>query len=90
MILEIGNWVKVKDDDEYYEILSIDNEAAQFMLSDITGHKYAAFKREIERVVTNEELYGYKKEKSNGKQKSTKKWKEGWRERINFKKDKRN
>ena len=45
MILEIGNWVKVKNDDDYYEILSIDNEAAQFMLSDITGHKYAAFKR---------------------------------------------
>ena len=90
MILEIGNWVKVKDDDEYYEILSIDNEAAQFMLSDITGHKYAAFKREIERVVTNEELYGYKKEKSNGKQKSTKKWKEEWRERIDFREDKEN
>ena len=59
MILEIGNWVKVKGDDEYYEILSIDIDAAQLMLSDITGHKYAAFKREIEKVVTNEELYGF-------------------------------
>ena len=90
MILEIGNWVKVKDNDEYYEILSIDNDAAQFMLSDITGHKYAAIKKELERVVTNEELYKHKKEKSNGKQESTKKWEEEWRERINFKKDKRN
>ena len=90
MILEVGNWVKVKGDDDYYKILSINTDSTQLILSDITGHKYAAIKKELERVVTNEELYGYKKEKSNGKQKSERKWKEKWRERINFKKDKRN
>ena len=90
MILEVGNWGKVKGDDDYYKILSINTDSTQLILSDITGHKYAAIKKELERVVTNEELYKHKKEKSNGKQESTKKWEEEWRERINFKKDKRN
>tara|TARA_Y100000310_G_scaffold128275_1_gene127446 strand:- start:842 stop:1033 length:192 start_codon:yes stop_codon:yes gene_type:complete len=55
--VDVGKWVKVKDEDDYFLIKSIDQDRGYVELSDITGHTWHCAMRDVERTLTNEELY---------------------------------
>ena len=57
MIYELGERVKVKNHDGYYEIISIDE--GQLTVSDWTGNQFVVLLNEIKEKCTNKELYGH-------------------------------
>ena len=53
-IYEVAEWVRIKDHDDYFEIISIKNDSVT--LSDITGHAFTTDRSNIERKCTDKEL----------------------------------
>tara|TARA_Y100000310_G_C20079865_1_gene533303 strand:- start:228 stop:539 length:312 start_codon:yes stop_codon:yes gene_type:complete len=60
MVIEfdIGDWVKIKDEDDYYNIKSIDLDSGYAEVEDISGHTWHTAISTIKGRCTNKEIYG--------------------------------
>ena len=56
--LEIGNWIKVTDEEDYYTIKSINLDSGDVEIQDVSGHTWYTAIKTIERKCSNEEIYG--------------------------------
>ena len=55
---EIGDWVKVKDEEDYYNIKSIDVDSGYIEVQDIGGHTWYTAISTVEKKCSNKEIYG--------------------------------
>ena len=56
--LEIGDWIKVTDEEDYYNIKSIDLDSGYVEVQDVSGHTWYTAVKTIERKCSNKEIYG--------------------------------
>ena len=56
--LEIGDWIKVTDEEDYYTIKSIDLDSGYVEVQDVSGHTWYTAVKTIERKCSNKEIYG--------------------------------
>ena len=54
----IGDWVKIKDEDDYYNIKTMDLDSGFVEVQDISGHTWYTAINTIKSKCTNEEVYG--------------------------------
>tara|TARA_Y100000034_G_scaffold86968_1_gene104258 strand:- start:199 stop:399 length:201 start_codon:yes stop_codon:yes gene_type:complete len=54
---EIDDWVIVKNEDDKFHVKSVDPDRGYAELEDITGHTWHCQIREIEKILTNEEIH---------------------------------
>ena len=57
--LEIGNWVKLKDEEDSFHIVSIANSSGFIKVEDISGHTFVTEQSLVTKKLTNEEIYGF-------------------------------
>ena len=55
---EIGDWIKVTDEEDYYNIKSIDLDSGYVEVQDVSGHTWYTAIKTIERKCSNKEIYG--------------------------------
>ena len=55
---EIGDWVRIKDEEDSYNIKSVDSDKGYIELRDIAGHTWFTPINTVTRKCTNEEIYG--------------------------------
>ena len=55
---EIGDWIKVTDEEDYYTIKSIDLDSGYVEVQDVSGHTWYTAVKTIERKCSNKEIYG--------------------------------
>ena len=55
---EIGDWIKVTDEEDYYNIKSIDLDSGYVEVQDVSGHTWYTAVKTIERKCSNKEIYG--------------------------------
>ena len=57
--LEIGDWIKLKDEEDSFHIISIANSSGFIKVEDISGHTFVTEQSSIIKKLTNEEIYGF-------------------------------
>jgi len=57
--LEIDDWVKLKDEEDSFHIVSIANSSGFIKVEDISGHTFVTEQSSIIKKLTNEEIYGF-------------------------------
>ena len=57
--LEIGDWVRLKDEDDSFHIISIANSSGFIKVEDISGHAFVTEQSLVTKKLTNEEIYGF-------------------------------
>ena len=55
---EIGDWIKVIGEEDYYNVKSIDADSGYVEIEDIGGHTWYTAVDTIKRKCTNKEIYG--------------------------------
>ena len=55
---EIGDWIKVIGEEDYYNVKSIDADSGYVEIEDIGGHTWYTAVNTIKRKCTNKEIYG--------------------------------
>ena len=56
---EIGDWIKLKDEEDSFHIVSIANNSGFIKVEDISGHTFVTEQSLVTRKLTNEEIYGF-------------------------------
>ncbi len=59
--IEPGNWIKVKNEADSYLVKSVNLDTGQARLEDFVGCAFECDIREIERIMSHEEVYGFGK-----------------------------
>ena len=57
--LEIGDWVRLKDEEDSFHIISIANSSGFIKVEDISGHAFVTEQSLVTKKLTNEEIYGF-------------------------------
>ena len=57
--LEINDWVKLKDEEDTFHIVSIANSSGFIKVEDISGHTFVTEQSLVTKKLTNEEIYGF-------------------------------
>ena len=55
---EIGDWVKIEKEEDYYNIKSIDLDSGYIQIQDVGGHSWYTALSTVERKCSNKEIYG--------------------------------
>jgi hypothetical protein len=55
---KIGNWIKVTDEEDFYNIKSIDVDSGYLEIQDLSGHTWYTAFNTVERKCSNKEIYG--------------------------------
>jgi hypothetical protein len=55
---EIGDWVKLRNEKDYYNVKSVNPDSGYVSLEDIAGHIWEVSRSSIEKKCTNKEIYG--------------------------------
>ena len=55
---EIGDWVKIEKEEDYYNIKSIDIDSGYIEVQDVGGHSWYTALNTVERKCSNKEIYG--------------------------------
>ena len=55
---EIGDWIKVIGEEDYYNIKSVDVNSGYVEIEDVSGHTWYTAVNTIKRKCTNKEIYG--------------------------------
>ena len=56
--LELGDWVKLRNEKDYYNVKSIDLDSGYIKLEDITGSIWHVATSSIEKKCTNNDVFG--------------------------------
>ena len=56
---DVGDWIKLKDEEDSFHILSIANSSGFIKVEDITGHTFVTEQSSVIKKLTNEEIYGF-------------------------------
>ena len=56
---EIGDWVKLKDEEDTFHIVSIASSSGFIKVEDISGHTFVTEQSLITKKLTDEEIYGF-------------------------------
>ena len=56
--LEIGDWVKITDEEDYFNVKSIDVDSAYVEVQDVSGHTWHTAVNTIKRKCSNKEICG--------------------------------
>ena len=57
-----NDWIKIKEEDDYFQIKSIDLDIGYIRVQGLTGHPWTTGINTIERVITQDELYAFSNE----------------------------
>jgi|TARA_R100000789_G_scaffold58427_1_gene56364 hypothetical protein len=57
-----NDWIKIEDEDDYFQIKSIDLDSGYVRVQGLTGHPWTTGINTIERVITQDELYAFSNE----------------------------
>ena len=57
-----GNWIKIEDEDDYFQIKSIDLDSGYVRVQGLTGHPWTTGINTIERTITRDELHAFSDE----------------------------
>ena len=55
---EIGDWVKIEKEEDYYNIKSIYLDSGYIQIQDVDGHSWYTALSTVERKCSNKEIYG--------------------------------
>ena len=55
---DIGDWVKLRNEKDYYNVKSVSLDSGYVSLEDTTGHIWHVAASSIEKKCTNNEIYG--------------------------------
>ena len=56
---DVGDWVKIKDEEDYFNIVSLNLDSGFAKVKNISGHTWHAAINTIKDKCTNEEIYGF-------------------------------
>ena len=59
--VSVGDWIILKDESDYFNILQVDDDSGYVTVEDMSGHKFTIAKSEVVRKLTNEEVHEYGK-----------------------------
>ena len=56
---DVDDWVKLKDEEDSFHIISVANSSGFIRVEDISGHTFVIEQSSVVKKLTNEEIYGF-------------------------------